>query len=64
MTDYQKLLNLLQEFGINYTTYSNKMVGIKGIYWVFDKDGKFEYLEDPDFFTREYPVFRKDITIH
>ena len=64
MTDYDKLLSLLKGFGIKYITYSNKMISIKGIFWVFDKDGRFEYLEDPDFFTREYPSLRKDVTIH
>lgn len=66
MTQMQKLVLLLEEFGVKYVVYSNKMVSIKGIYWVFDDDGDFDYLEDPDFFTREYPKLsnRKDITIH
>jgi hypothetical protein len=64
MTDLDKFTNIMNEIGISYNILTSRIIEIKGLLWVFDDDGKFMYLEDPDGIKRQLPSLRNDIKLH
>lgn len=64
MTDLERFLELMRDFGVNHSVLTNRIIDVAGVLWVFDANGDFQYTEDPDGIKRSLPTLRSDISIH
>lgn len=64
MTDLERFLELMKDFGIDHSALTSRIIEVVGVLWVFDADENFQYTEDPDGIKRLFPSLRKDISLH